>query len=221
VYNALRSYLPEIAALAANAPLRAGRDSGFASVRPLIAGMLPRQGIPPAYASLQQLVADLEWGGATGRLEGSRGWWWELRLHPELGTLEVRVPDAQSTIEDTSAIVATVCALVLRLAEQHDSRELPAPAPSWRIAENRWSAARHGVHGSMVDLQSGASASTAQRLRALLEQLEPLGPRIGAAAGLERAHVLAERNGADRQREAASARGARGAAELLEAAFLQ
>jgi carboxylate-amine ligase len=220
VHNALRSYLPELAALAANAPLLGGRDCGLASVRPLIAGMLPRQGVPPAFESWQELAGELKWGAAAGRLDGSRGWWWELRLHPELGTLEVRVPDAQSTIADVSAVLATSCALVLWLAELHDAGELAPAAPSWRIAENRWSAARHGVHGSMIDLRTGASEPTRERLHTLLERLDPIASRIGAGAGLEHAHALAEHNGSDRQLEAAAKRGPRAAAELLADAFL-
>jgi carboxylate-amine ligase len=219
VHNALRSHLPELGALAANAPLQAGHECGLASVRPLIAGMLPRQGVPPVFESWQELAGDLEWGAAAGRLDGSRGWWWELRLHPELGTVELRVPDAQSTIADAAAVVATACALVLWLAALYDGGELPPVAPSWRIAENRWSAARHGVHGRMIDLRTGVTEPTGERLHALLERLGPIAARIGASGGLAHAHVLAEHNGADRQLEAAK-RGPRAAAELLCDAFL-
>jgi glutamate---cysteine ligase / carboxylate-amine ligase len=204
VYNAMRSHLPEIAALGANAPFRGGRDSGMASVRPLISGLLPRQGVPPAYASWEELASDLEWGERAGRLEGHRGWWWELRIHPQLGTLEVRVPDAQSTVADAAALVTTVCALVQRLAAAYDADELPGAVPAWRIGENRWSAARHGVDGTMLDLHSGRARPTRERLHELLEELRPFASRLGGDRHLDRAHELAERNGADRQREIAA-----------------
>jgi carboxylate-amine ligase len=220
VYNALRAHLPELAALGANAPLRDGRDCGMASVRPLISAMLPRQGVPPVYESWQALAHDLEWGNRAGRLQRLAGWWWELRLHAELGTIEVRVPDAQSTVGDAGALIATTCALVLWLAERHDAGELAAPAPSWRIAENRWSAARDGVHGSMIDLDTGAVGPTRERLHALLESLLDVGGRIGARDCLDHAHALAEQNGADRQRAIAADAGALGVAEALSAAFL-
>jgi glutamate---cysteine ligase / carboxylate-amine ligase len=204
VHNAMRAHLPELAALAANAPFRGGRDSGMASVRPLISGLLPRQGVPPAYASWEELAGDLAWGARAGRLQGYRGWWWELRIHAELGTLEVRVPDAQSTVADAAAIVTTACALVQRLAAAFDEGELPEPAPSWRIAENSWSAARHGVGGTMLDLRTGLATPTRERLHELLEQVRPFAARLGGEQHLERAHELAERNGADRQREVAA-----------------
>jgi glutamate---cysteine ligase / carboxylate-amine ligase len=220
VYNALRAHLPELAALGANAPLRDGRDCGLASVRPLVAAALPRQGVPPRYESWQQLSQDLAWGNRAGRLQRIGGWWWELRLHAELGTIEVRVPDAQSTVGDAAALAATACALVLSLAERHDAGELPAPAPSWRIAENRWSAARDGVHGSMFDLETGAVRPTRERLHALLESLLETAERIGACGELDHAHALAERNGADRQRAIAAERGVFAVADALSAAFL-
>jgi glutamate---cysteine ligase / carboxylate-amine ligase len=204
VYNAMRAHLPELAALGANAPFRCGRDSGMASVRPLISGLLPRQGVPPAYVSWDELASDLAWGARAGRLEGHRGWWWELRIHAELGTLEVRVPDAQSTVADAAAIVTAACALVQWLAASYDEGELPGPAPGWRIAENRWSAARHGVAGTMLDLRSGAATPTRERLHELLDTLQPFASRLGGERHLERAHELAERNGADRQREIAA-----------------
>jgi gamma-glutamyl:cysteine ligase YbdK (ATP-grasp superfamily) len=84
VYNALRGRLPELAALAANAPFFAGRDTGYASVRPLINTLLPRQGIPPAIASWAEFARMLEWAGE------SMTWWFELRPHVRYGTLELR-----------------------------------------------------------------------------------------------------------------------------------
>jgi carboxylate-amine ligase len=207
--------------MGANAAWHEGRDSGMASVRPLICGTLPRQGVPPAYASWRQLADDLSWGVDSGRLSTPLEWWWELRLHPQLGTLEVRVPDAQSCVEDAAAMIATVCSLVLWLAQRHDAGELPGPSPSWRIAENRWSAARRGVDGGMVDLQTGASSRTSERLHVLLDTIAPLAPAIGADAHLRHAHSLAERNGASRQRMIAERDGAKALVDHLANLFVE
>jgi glutamate---cysteine ligase / carboxylate-amine ligase len=221
VYNALRSYLPELAALAANAPMHRGRDSGLASVRPMISGTLPRQGVPPRYDSLHDYAADLDWGLRSGRLQSVGEWWWEMRLHPQLGTLEVRVADAQSRAVDAAAVVATVCGLALWLAERHDAGELAAPAASWRIAENRWSAARHGIHGEMLDLRCGTAVETRRRLHCLLEQLRPCAASVAGAELVDHAHLLAETNGADRQRAIAAKSGLDGLMEHLSGAFLE
>ncbi len=79
VYNALRCYLPELTALAANGPFHEGVDSGLATVRPGICVLLPRQGVPPALASWEEFAAELSWGG----LPDPTRWWWELRPHPK------------------------------------------------------------------------------------------------------------------------------------------
>src|SRR4051812_23492906 len=111
VYNALRSHLPELAALAANAPWYAGEDTGLASVRPKLSETLPRQGVPPALASWEEFESALAWGAASGTVPEPRIWWWELRPHPSYGTLEVRVPDTQATVDEASGIAAVVHAL--------------------------------------------------------------------------------------------------------------
>ena len=128
VYNALRGYLPELAALTANAPFYAGRDTGFASVRPLIGTMLPRQGVPPQIPSWAEYAEMLRWTG------DPKSWWFELRPHLSFGTLELRVCDTQTTIGEAAAVAAYVHALVAWLRERED---LGSPQ-SWRIAENRW-----------------------------------------------------------------------------------
>jgi carboxylate-amine ligase len=160
IYNALRSHLPELAALAANAPFYEGHDSGLASVRPRLSGLLPRQGVPPALESFEAYAQALRWCA----FDDPRQWWWELRLHPLFGTLEVRVPDTQTTVEETAAIATVIHALVTRLAERHDAGERLPVAESWRIDQNRWSAGRHGVEGVMTDLVTGERRPTRELL---------------------------------------------------------
>jgi carboxylate-amine ligase len=187
VYNALRSHLPELAALAANAPFYEGRDSGLASVRSRISGLLPRQGVPPAFDSFDAYEDALRWCG----FEDPRQWWWELRLHPALGTVEVRVPDTQVTVEHTVQVATVVHALATDLAARHDAGEaLPVPE-SWRIDQNRWSACRHGLDGTMLDLATGRREPTRDRLAALLERVGVDVPLTSRAA-LQR-DIAAER----------------------------
>ena len=200
VYNALRSYLPELAALAADAPFYEGRDSGLASVRSRISGLLPRQGVPPAFDSFTAYEEALRWCG----FDDPRQWWWELRLHPVLGTVEVRVPDTQATVEDTAAVAAVVYALATDLAARHDAGEAMPVAESWRIDRNRWSACRHGVDGEMLDLATGRRERTRDRLEALFE-------RLGVDVPIE--------SRAARHREIASERGLRGLVEWLTDGF--
>jgi carboxylate-amine ligase len=206
VHDALRSHLPDLAALAANAPFYEGADSGLASVRSRISGLLPRQGVPPALGSLEGYAEALRWAA----FDDPRRWWWELRLHPTYGTVEVRVPDTQATVEETAAIAEVVHALVGRLAERHDAGEQLPVAEAWRIDHNRWSACRHGVEGAMTDVVSGERRLTRDRLAALLDEL----------GGCHAARELLESGGpAARQRAVAADRGLRGLVAWLADGF--
>jgi len=191
-YNALRSYLPDLAALAANAPFYEGHDSGLASVRSRINGLLPRQGVPPAFATFEDYAEALHWCG----FDDPRQWWWELRLHPLLGTIEIRVPDTQTTIADTTAVATVAHALVTRLADE----PIPA-AEAWRIDQNRWAACRHGVDAVMADAVTGERMPTRERLARVLGTPPP---RLDGAA---------------RQRALAADRGLRGLVAALASAF--
>ena len=219
VYNALRSYLPELAALAAAGPFHEGVDSGLASIRPKISEELLRQGIPPAIASWDDFADALRWGARSGYLAGHAAWWWELRPHPAWGTLELRVPDAQATVADAAAVAAFAHALVAWLAARHAAGERLACDPVWRIAENRWSACRYGVEGTFADLRSGERAPTRERLHELIDELGPTARELGCAAELEATRGLARENGAMRQRAVARDGGVRRVAEWLAERF--
>ena len=195
VYNALRGYLPELAALTANAPFYAGRDTGFASVRPLIGTMLPRQGVPPQIPSWAEYAEMLRWTG------DPKSWWFELRPHLSFGTLELRVCDTQTTVGEAAAVAAYVHALVAWLRERED---LGSPQ-SWRIAENRWRAARHGLDAELADLVTGERRPVRELLRERVLALAPVAERLGCAAELAAVEPMIERNGAVRQREVGAA----------------
>jgi carboxylate-amine ligase len=134
-----------------------------------------------------------------------RRWWWELRPHPAYGTLEVRVPDSQARMGDAWAVASVVAGLVGWLAARFDAGDLPPePVASWRIAENRWSACRDGVEGTLADLVTGERSSTRERLLGLFAAIGS----FGDAAGLSLARDLVAGNGAMCQRAAGSPRSA-------------
>lgn len=220
VYNALRSYLPELTALAANAPLYRGADTGLATVRPKIAEALPRQGVPPSIDSWDDYAEALRWGAAAGGVPEPRRWWWEARPHPSFGTIELRVPDAQSTVTEAAGVTAVAQSLVAWLADRHDAGEDLPVAPAWRIEENRWAAIRHGLDGELADLETGDRSPTRDRLGRLLAELTPAAGRLGCAAELEHAVALVTENGSLRQRRVAAAAGVEAVAPWLAARFL-
>ena len=219
VHNGLRSYLPETAALAANAPFHAGEDSGLASVRPPICTMLPRQGVPPALTGWEELANALARMDALRTSSSEGQWWWELRPHTGFGTLEMRVPDTQIDMADSGAVIAFVHCLVAWLAARHDAGEQLPTHPSWLIAENRWAACRAGVECDLGDLDSDGVVPARERIGELIDRLGPAATGLGCEDDLVAAASLCERNGAIRQREAAADRGIDGLVAWLAENF--
>ena len=110
VHDALRSYLPELIALGANAPYHQGEDSGLATVRPKLNGAWPRGGVPPAFRSWRDFSEFVVWGRDGGAFADCSHHWWDLRLNTDHGTIEVRAADTQLRVADSAAIVALAIA---------------------------------------------------------------------------------------------------------------
>ena len=217
VYNALRGHLPELAALAANAPFHAGRDTGLrvgaaADRRRCCRARACRRRSRPGRRSRRCCAGD-----GLGAVPEPRRWWWELRPHVAFGTLELRVLRRADDLAEAAAVAAFAHALVAWLAERHDAGE-PLGAPeTWRIAENRWvGLPRTASTASFADLETGERRPVREVLRERLEQLAPVAERLGCAAELAGARALAERNGALRQRAVAAERACRLARWLAE-----
>ena len=187
IYNAMRGLMPQIAALAASAPFFAGRDTGLASVRPKLADALPRQGVGPAFATWYDVADLLAWGARSGAFSDHAELWWECRLHPGFGTIEVRAPDAQSSISEVESLATVVHCVGRWLAARHDAGQpLPAHA-SFAISENRWRAATDGVEGELIDLDRVRIARTRSLLEQLLDQISAHAQSEVETRALERA----------------------------------
>jgi carboxylate-amine ligase len=200
IYNALRSYLPELAALSANSPFHAGERTGVASTRTLLNRSLARCGVPPAFRDWDAYAEFTAWGQAGGAIPDTSYHWWDVRLHPGLGTLELRVCDAQTELDDTVALVALFQALVAFLAERYDAGE-PLPVhEGHRISESLWLAAHVGTRRELLDLDTGVGRPLTDRVAELLETLEPTSRELGTEPELARIARLATSCGADHQR---------------------
>jgi carboxylate-amine ligase len=200
VFNALRGYAPEIAALAANSPFYGGLDTGLASIRPVLNAVFPRAGVPPVLESWQQYVDLLEWGRRGGSFPDETYLWWEIRPSPRFGTLELRVPDAATSAEDVGAIAAVCQSLVAWLGERHDAGEALPAYDQFRIGENAWSALRYGLGGWLLDLDTGEPHPARACVEKVLREIEPVAERLGCGQQLEHARTLLAGNGAERQR---------------------
>ena len=202
VMNGLLVHLPQMLALSASSPFWRGEPTGLSSSRQMVFAAFPRSGPPPRfkdYADYAEVVGQLE---RTGCIADYTHIWWDVRPHPRLGTIEMRVCDAVTRLEDVVAITAFFQALVKMYCEQFDAgREIP----SWHrmlTTENKWLAARYGLEAPIMDLATGRRnrVSVAQLTRRTLRDLEPHARELGSERELEGVReILARGNGADRQ----------------------
>jgi glutamate---cysteine ligase / carboxylate-amine ligase len=199
----LRNWLPELAALAANSPFWQGRDTGLASTRSPVFDTMPRSGLPPRFESFAEFEELVERGVAAGFFPEYTYVWWNLRPHPNLGTIELRICDAQTRVENVAGIAALTQSLVATLAED------PQPVqPRTLIAENKWRAVRHGLDAELVDLRTDRARPARQAVRELVEWSAPAAATLGCEAELAEVERLLERGGgADEQRRVAEAEG--------------
>ncbi|MEH3054656.1 MAG: YbdK family carboxylate-amine ligase [Patulibacter minatonensis] len=209
IHDAIREHLPTIAVLSGNGPFHAGHDTTFATMRPKLSEVLPRQGMPPEFGSWERWCEFVRWGQRSHTF-GPQELWWEVRLHPAFGTLEVRVADAQCALDEAAGIVALIHALVRHLSDRYDDGTLADPVRTEVAQENRWRALRHGLGGTLLDGRTGTPRSSRQRVRELIALVEPEARELGCSAELAHAATLAECNGAERQRQVADSRGLTG-----------
>jgi carboxylate-amine ligase len=160
VFNGLRRDLPLLQALAANSPFRHGRDTGLASAREVTLRGWPRSGTPRALRDFADFGAMASTLARAADVPDYTWFWWKLRPHPRLGTVEIRALDAQTTLTATAALVALVHCLARDAAERHADGDL---APEL-LEEGIFRAARFGVHAELPDAQG--------RLRPLPDVLE-------------------------------------------------
>jgi len=202
VSNGLILHLPEFLALSASSPFWRGEPTGLASSRQMVFSAFPRSGVPPrfeSYEAFAELVGQLE---RTGCIADYTHIWWDIRPHPRLGTVELRICDAITRVEDGVAITAYYQSLVKMLSEYVEST---GTAPSFHrilTTENKWLAARHGLQAPVMDLVTGRRnrMPIAQLIRRTLRDLEPHARELGCERELEGVkEILARGNGSEQQ----------------------
>jgi carboxylate-amine ligase len=200
VANGLRVHLPVLLALSANSPFWRADVTGLQSTRTPVFRAFPRVGIPPAYRDWEHYAREIEFMVASGVMEDYTYLWYDVRPHPVLGTVEVRVCDGQTRVEHTLGLAALIQAMVKELAEHFDAGKQLSDYPWQMLDENKWLAARHGLDGELVDLPGNERVQTKALARRLLARLREHAQDLGSEAELEGIEdVLARGNGAARQ----------------------
>ena len=197
VANGLRSYVPIILAMSANSPFWMGQDTGMASARIPIFKQFPRVGLPPHYSGWDDWQRRISFMTRAGMVDDHTWFWWDVRIAPTLGTVEMRAMDAQTRVEHAVGFAALVQALVKMLCEEEPPQDLPDEI----LAENKWRAARHGLEGDMVDLPSTRRLPAVTIARGLLDRVRDHARDLDSEDALGAlADLLDHGNGAMRQR---------------------
>jgi carboxylate-amine ligase len=204
--NRMRAHLPLLLALSANSPFWQGRDAGLASARTPVFQAFPRTGLPRAFADYADYVHG---GGAlirAGAIPDPTFVWWDARPQPILGTLEIRIMDVPTLVEHTAALVALVHCLVRLEVEEGWAPAALMGAPEV-LAENRFLAARDGIHARFIDPGRITRRRAPALAEAAVERCRAHAQDLRCVDELEAVAELARHNGADAQRAIAASHG--------------
>ena len=200
VANGMRVHMPMLLALSANSPFWRADLTGLASTRTPIFRAFPRVGIPPTYKDWEDYAKRIEFMVNARVIEDYTYLWHDVRPHPNLGTVEVRVMDSQTRVDHTLGLAALVQGLIKELAEHFDAGKRLSRYPFEMLDENKWLAARHGLDGELVDLPHWDRVPAKALARRVLSRIREHCQDLGSAAELEAVDDLVERgNGASRQ----------------------
>jgi len=200
VMNQARYFLPHLYALSVNSPFWLGQNTGLKAYRQMIFERFPRTGIPDAFESLSEYEDYLKLLVSTNCIDNAKKIWWDIRLHPFFDTIEFRICDAQSRVDDTIALAALMQAIVSKLQKLRRQNVTFRMYPRRLIDENRWRASRYGLDGKLIDFGRKCEIDERELLHEMLEFISTEVEELGSQA--EMAHIekiMREGTGADRQ----------------------
>src|SRR5437870_6463629 len=200
IMNQARYFLPHIYALSVNSPFWLGQNTGLKAYRQMIFERFPRTGIPDAFESLSEYEDYLALLVTTNCIDNAKKIWWDIRLHPFFNTIEFRICDAQSRVDDTIALASLMQAIVAKLEKLRRQNVTFRMYPRRLIDENRWPASRYGLDGKLIDFGRKCEVDERELLDEMLEFIATEVDELGTHAEL--AHIekiLREGTGADRQ----------------------
>lgn len=200
VMNEARYFLPHILALSTNSPFWRSRDTGLKSYRSVIWGRMPRSGIPDAFASWDDYTHFVDTLLRTNSIDEPKKIWWDIRPHPTFNTLEFRVCDMQTRVDDAVCLAALFQAIVAKLYKLRSQNLGFRVYQRALISENRWRAIRYGIDGDLIDFGKVKEVPMRQLALELLEFVDDVVDDLGSREALQSVHeILREGTGADRQ----------------------
>jgi glutamate---cysteine ligase / carboxylate-amine ligase len=198
--NMVRYFLPHLLALSTSSPFWMGRNTGLKSFRTTVFRRFPRTGIPEVFESWSEYENFINLLVKLNCIDTGKKIWWDVRPHPTYGTLEFRMFDTATRVEEAVAIAALTQAIVVKLHRLYTRNQ------SWRIyrraliEENKWRAARYGIEGKMIDFGREAEVPMRELMLELMEFIEDVVDDLGSRSAVEYIHtILNEGTSAERQ----------------------
>ena len=192
IANGLCAYLPHLLALSASSPYWMGRDTGLASSRSKVFESLPMAGLPhqlAGWSEFEQFMGTLQRSKAITTI---REVWWDIRPHPDFGTVELRVCDGLPRLAEVAAVAALTQCLVERMDQGLDRGHVPSVPKAWIVRENKWKATRYGMEADIIVDDEGNLRPLRDDLADLVEALGPVAAGLGCADELAQVHTVVD-----------------------------
>jgi carboxylate-amine ligase len=193
IMNAARYFLPHVLAMTTSSPFWLGFNTGLKSYRSEVFKKFPRTEIPDHFESYQQYQSYVDLLIHMNCIQDGSKIWWDLRPHHKFPTLEFRVCDIPTRVDDTIAIAALFQAIVARLHQLIDSNLGFRIYHRRLILENKWRAIRYGLDGKLLDLGKQKEVPVKDLIRELLEFVDPVVDPLGSRNEIDHIHTILDR----------------------------
>jgi carboxylate-amine ligase len=203
IANALSGWIPHFLALSASSPFWEGRDTGLASCRSKVFEGLPTAGVPVALDAWSDFEAYMRTLVEAEAIKTVREVWWDIRPHPDFGTVELRMCDGIPTLQEVAAIAALAQSLVVHLDRLDDEGTIPPRPTDWVLRHNKWRAGRHGLDATLIE-DGGAVRPLRESVAELVRTVMPVAEELGCAAELAGITAILD-GGASYERQRAAA----------------
>src|SRR5215475_12764 len=198
--NHARYFVPHILALSTNSPFWLGMNTGLKSYRCKVFDKFPRTNIPDYFPSWGEYENFIKVLIKTNCIDNAKKIWWDIRPHPFFNTLEFRVCDIPMRVEETVALAALIQATVAKLYKLYAANQGFRLYRRALIMENKWRAARYGLHGKLIDWGQQTRVPVKELILELLAFVDEVVDELGSREEIEFVHKILEMgSGADRQ----------------------
>ena len=200
IQNVMRYFLPHLLCLSTSSPFWEGRNTGFKAYRPIMFSMFPRTGIPDTYESLNAFRSYVDLLIKTGSIDNEKKIWWDIRPHPLFGTIEVRVCDIATRVDEALCLAALVQAIAVKVYKLFQSNMTFRVYDRALVTENKWRAIRYGLDGDLIDFGKQQALPARQLLPELVAFVDDVVDDLGSRKDVEYVYrILENGTSADRQ----------------------